>query len=468
WDGTNTTADADGGNGTWDNLTTPNWDDAATAGNSVTWDNTAGDTANFGGTAGTVLFGGDITAAGIDFSTAGYSLNLGVGQTLTVNNISASGGGTSFIIGTTGTSGNHFVNNGGSTLTIQTATSADRFSFATIGGGNQRHINIIGTGGLDISGPGYVNMRVISNAGTGQVNISGGATVLINNGNSPASTTASLGTGNINIAGGVLEGYFTGSFRNVLGAGNTQLQMSGVSGFSGNGNWDVRLNNNTNTVTWGSTFFNVSTLVLQAETAGSASTLTFRNGLDLSGSNRTVTNLSSSGAIADMVGVISNSTGTAGLTKQGAGELRLSAVNTYNGDTFVDDGTLTLSTNAELLFAIGALGENNAILGDASNATLNLNGILAFNLSGASTTAGDFWNIVDVGNLTETYDDATFSVRSINGGSFTETANVWTIEENGTTYSFAQDTGILSVVPEPSAALLGGLGCLLLLRRRRA
>jgi fibronectin-binding autotransporter adhesin len=178
------------------------------------------------------------------------------------------------------------------------------------------------------------------------------------------------------------------------------------------------------------------------------------------------TNNEFNGVIAN--GSFNASTQIVSLDKKGNGAWTLGGVNSYTGNTFVDAGTLELATSAELLFVIGALGgENNAILGDVTNATLNLNGILAFNLTGASTTAGDSWSIVDVDNLNETY-GGTFSLSSTVNGSFSETASVWTISENGTTYSFAESTGILTVVPEPSAALLGGLGCLLLLRRRRA
>ena len=155
------------------------------------------------------------------------------------------------------------------------------------------------------------------------------------------------------------------------------------------------------------------------------------------------------------------------LYKAGAGSWNLGGVNTYEGDTIVDAGTLTLAENAELLFVIGALGgENNAILGDASNAALNLDGFFRFNLTDASTTVSDSWNIVDVDNLTETY-GSTFGVFSI-VGAFTENdPGLWSISEKGTTYSFSETSGMLTVVPEPSAIALIGLGGLVLLRRRR-
>ncbi|MCW1887009.1 autotransporter-associated beta strand repeat-containing protein [Luteolibacter flavescens] len=75
WDGTDLTADADGGAGTWD-ATTANWDDAVTAGNPVPWLNTQN--AVFGGTAGNVsIAAGGITAANVSFNTTGYSVQGG-------------------------------------------------------------------------------------------------------------------------------------------------------------------------------------------------------------------------------------------------------------------------------------------------------------------------------------------------------------------------------------------------------
>jgi autotransporter-associated beta strand protein len=151
-----------------------------------------------------------------------------------------------------------------------------------------------------------------------------------------------------------------------------------------------------------------------------------------------------------------------GLIKNQVGELVLSGTNTYTGNTTVSDGTLTLSDTSEMRFLVGASGVNNAISGSG---TVNLEGMLVFDLTSAGTNIGDFWNIVDVGSLSEFY-ASSFGVSSTLGA-FDETAGIWKISENGQTYEFSQATGLLTVIPEPSAALLGGLGLLALLRRRR-
>jgi len=380
WDASPGTPDgaSQGGAGAWD-AATGNWDDGSFY---RIWTNANADTAVFGGTAGTVTIGEAITADGINFSTAEYLLQLANNQTLTVNNIYASGSGTSYIRGVTTDNTTQIVDNGGSLLTIQTATSADRFSFAQIGSSNAKSISLTGSGGTTISGPGYVNMRLVANNTTGQVTIDGGGTVLINNGTTVAANTgSSFGSGNIKINNGILEGYYQGTLINNLGTGNNELQiLGGVSGFSGNNTWSVKLNNGTGIVQWGSTNFNPSTLVLQAPTAGNYA-LTFQNGLDLNGAQRTVTVSSgaSGGASAVITGQITNSAGTAGgITKTGDGLLIINRANTgstdngtwnnYDGPTTVNEGVLQIGTSwnntwtGESLPAASNLEISNAIV----------------------------------------------------------------------------------------------------------
>jgi autotransporter-associated beta strand protein len=167
-----------------------------------------------------------------------------------------------------------------------------------------------------------------------------------------------------------------------------------------------------------------------------------------------------------ITGIIQNTsaTNTNSVVKEGDATWTLGGVNTYTGNTTVSAGTLTLASNSSTQFAIGASGVNNAVLGTG---TVNLNGTFFFDLANAGTNDGDFWNIVSVGTLTESY-GSLFDVDST-FGSFTDNAGVWSLVDGNNTWTFTEGTGVLglAVIPEPSAALLGGLGLLALLRRRR-
>jgi hypothetical protein len=57
----------------------------------------------------------------------------------------------------------------------------------------------------------------------------------------------------------------------------------------------------------------------------------------------------------------------------------------------------------------------------------------------------------------------------VNSIGLSNSGGLWTGINGDVSYSFAQSTGDLTVtvIPEPSAALLGGIGLLMLLRRRR-
>ena len=131
-------------------------------------------------------------------------------------------------------------------------------------------------------------------------------------------------------------------------------------------------------------------------------------------------------------------TGVGSLTKEGAGTLDLTYLNTYTGNT-----TVTATG--------GVLKMENAYLADASTVNLFTGGKLNLNTTGATDT------------IAALYLDGVLQTATGTWGSSASLAD----NKNDTFFS---GTGMLlaSAVPEPTAALLGGLGLLSLLRRRRS
>lgn len=87
WDGSDSTADADGGSGIW-NTSTLNWDNAATGGSAAAW--VASSDAFFGGAAGVVTLGEAITAGTVSFNVPGYEIAT-AGFDMTLNLLAGTG-----------------------------------------------------------------------------------------------------------------------------------------------------------------------------------------------------------------------------------------------------------------------------------------------------------------------------------------------------------------------------------------
>ena len=218
-------------------------------------------------------------------------------------------------------------------------------------------------------------------------------------------------------------------------------------------------------------------------------------------------------------------TGTGGITKNGAGTLTLSSTSSFTGATTVAGGTLVISGNISTsslttvnsgatLSGSGTVGAavingtlavgNSPGQMDFTN-TVDLNGITVMEIdgtSGAGVAGGhDFinltgagaagvltyggtltldigtafgvgsytWNLFDFASETDTL--ATISLADQYAGSLLDgdLNGIWDLTSGGNSWQFTESTGVLglTVIPEPSAALLGGLGVLALLRRRR-
>lgn len=118
------------------------------------------------------------------------------------------------------------------------------------------------------------------------------------------------------------------------------------------------------------------------------------------------------------------------LVKSGAGTLVLTRANSYNGDTLINDGVLSIQ---------------NAYLADEA----------AIRLSGTATLDLDFTGTDTIGGLF--FDDVP------------QPAGIWGATGSGAehTSDFLSGSGFLQVIPEPSPHALIGIGFSFLLLRRR-
>ncbi|MGA0900331.1 MAG: autotransporter-associated beta strand repeat-containing protein [Luteolibacter sp.] len=302
---------------------------------------------------------------------------------------------------------------------------------------------VTGLGGMRVSASGFgnqdFNLSSTSNSFTGALQLGQGDTGVVFTTNSFADSANSI----------TMRNGSKGDTKFVWGSGATSALVLNSRQFviSGSGNKKHVIENAnanaSNTITINQDF-SVTRTTNQSLVLGGINT-----------GNNTI-----AGAISDGDGSITT------LEKVGSGNWTVTGANTYTGNTIVSAGSLTLGDGGQFLFDIGSSGVNNQLTGSA---TLNLDGELVFDLTAASTTISDFWQIVDVSGLTESY-GATFGVSSTLG-SFTADGggDLWTISENGVGYEFSESTGMLTVVPipEPGIFALSALGGLMLLRRRR-
>ncbi|MBA4015748.1 MAG: hypothetical protein C0483_01025 [Pirellula sp.] len=211
-----------------------------------------------------------------------------------------------------------------------------------------------------------------SNDYTGTTTISGGALRV-------AAATATVQGLSANsplvINGGVLE--TSGSFTRTLaapvaGTGTVQLP-GGTSGFSAATPDRLVVTLGGGAVTWGSTNFNPTALVLGSSTALGETEIT--NDMDIGAAVRTITvnNNGNTGAMVTagiLSGVISGAgTGGNALIKSGGGVLILGNANTYTGSTRVDAGNLVVTSIGT--GPSSSLGASGAVIYNPGNSDLN-------------------------------------------------------------------------------------------------
>ncbi len=441
------------------------WTSNATAGaNWTVADHWSGDIAPIAGdslafnppaTGGTRTTNNDFAAgtsfANISFGGAAFVLN-GNSIVLTGNITNSAGNPTGINLATELSSGNHL---------FSMATST-RIDFNGV---------ISGTGSLEVVGPGSLRLQTNAKTYSGNTTVTSG-TLDLNLANVLPSGT---GKGDVTVTSGAFLGLRFGQNINGLSGGGS------ISAFS-SGTKNINLGNN-----------------------------------DANGS---------------FSGSIANGSGAISLTKSGSGTQTLGGNSTYTGATTVSAGTLlvngslgttAVTANGGTLGGTGTTGGNVTVnaanfAAGASAGSLEIAGNL--NLTASSTTRIELGGTAFTLNGTEDYDrtkltgatsaltlgSGTLSISLINGfalagnqafgilqlgdtasssGTFSGLTSDGALVGNFggvdlfITYSGSfGDSGtvaltggndiVLYTVPEPAAAALGGLGMLVLLRRRRA
>jgi autotransporter-associated beta strand protein len=400
------------------------------------------------------------------------------------------------------------VSNGGLINNAQvevSVTSGSRSLTAPISGGGA--LTKTGSGTLALSSTGMSGSSVNSYSGGTIIN---GGTVEINGRSADNGGYTSLGTGPVTLNNGSTlvsandwatgnewnggaVGLMTlnpGSTWTINAAGSTVrngLVLNGatVNGQGTNGDWGGMYLKSTSVTVGGNAISTIS-----VDTAmDTAITMTVEAGSQLNYS-----------------GTLHNKVGSAGgVTKAGAGTLTISGNNSYTGLTTVSNGKLVIngniSTSTTTVESGGTLGGSGTIgavtlqsggtlaIGNSpgtmtytGDLTLSLGSISDFEIN--SFTSGEFDLALAAlsGMQTVNFNGGTLNLLFQSGFSTLGTVKIFDFDTyagggftnvistglaSGYTASFNSLDGTITVVPEPRAALIGGIGLLALLRRRR-
>ena len=347
-------------------------------------------TTNLGNTTGITLNGGTFINTGTVNIAKIFTLGLNGGTI----NITAGGNQS---VGTAGDVLN-FLGLGSRTLTLNSVIDRRQtFNFSIGDNGGPTNLSIAGAG--DTS---YMVLNA-TNTYTGTTTISRGilqlatATALPGGLGGVTLSSANTGGGNLIFSAtgtnrAILElTAASGGFYRALGTGFDQVQWTGNGGFSNatTGSMVVNLGAAGATVTWGSGSFVPTGNILEfgqaaANSLTSGGSIDFQNPINLGGAVRTIDvsngiQNNSTGVDAILSGALTNTSG-GGLTKTGAGVLKLTANNAAG------TAATTATTVSAGFLVLGNSGASDltALPGSGSNRTLTVSAGAAAVLTGQS------------------------------------------------------------------------------------
>ncbi|HEX7262444.1 MAG TPA: autotransporter-associated beta strand repeat-containing protein, partial [Luteolibacter sp.] len=363
----------------------------------------------------------------------------------------------------------------GGTLTVGGADSVGSLAMSsgTIGGSNTltaATYNLsggtvtgnLGAGTLNSSGTVALN----GTSGAGVVNVSAGTLTLGSSDrlNNSAAVTVSggalaLGANNHTVGTVVLAGgSITGSGGTLLGS-SYDMRSGSVSAKLGGAVALTKTTGGTVTLTGANTYTGATTISAGTLALGAGGSISDSSGVSLGTSGTfdvaatggySVNNLSGSGIV---VGSLTVSTQLA--IGNSPGTTNFESLNLGSASTYLYELTGGAST--------ADLGNVSAVLTLSSGATLDLVQLGTYTADDKFTLFGynSADNLSGIGTFAGYADDSTF----------TDAGGIWQINYDDTLAGLNGGTGdrfvTITAVPEPAAALLGGLGLLALLRRRR-